>query len=204
MRTSCKDVGKSMYGRILSYDRTKGYGFIRTEDGSDLFVSSYGFGKNERKAVIGAYVKFTVAEKNGKAVAEGVSIVQKFKDGISRIGLPNEMFMPIKNIIKFGRSNGLEEIEKIGVTAADLKEHGYEVKDLDYVYIETPAGPYNFYREGGPVRGDGQVNVESFFSSLKEQLHAVKKEDMDQIKESDRNTFKDAVPSEDECISTAS
>lgn len=178
-------AGKQMYGRLLSYNRKKGYGYIRSEIGSDAYVSAYGFGKDEKKAVIGAFVKFTVEIRNGKPVAKKVSVVRKFMDDVSRIELPNSMLMPIKHICKVGRGNGFSDVESKGITSAMLKEHGYAVRDLDYVYIETPDGTYKFFREGGPVVCDGQVDVDEFFKSLKTMLHSIDADYMKKIKEED-------------------
>lgn len=35
--------GEHIYGRIRMYDPGKEYGFISTEDGKDIFISSYSF-----------------------------------------------------------------------------------------------------------------------------------------------------------------
>ena len=54
-----KNNGSITYGRVLNYDHMCGYGFIRTEEGADLFLSSYNLTKKQsRQIVVGALVSF--------------------------------------------------------------------------------------------------------------------------------------------------
>ena len=71
-----KYSGQTMYGRIKEYSHSRGYGFIFTEEGKDIFVSSYELGKLEDKISVGTTVKFTPKQWKERYVASDITIVE--------------------------------------------------------------------------------------------------------------------------------
>ena len=64
-----KYKGQEMYGRIVSYNKNKGYGFIYTEIGKEIFASSYNFKKNDHHVNIGDTVKFIPGKSEDRIIA---------------------------------------------------------------------------------------------------------------------------------------
>lgn len=91
--------GEYIYGRIRMYDPGKGYGFIYTEDGKDIFISSYSFkNTDERFAILGTALKFKIEQRNSRYCAYDVKIINPTPENQS-ILLPNgEKLLTQKNI----------------------------------------------------------------------------------------------------------
>lgn len=164
------EIGKKMRGRVRSYSNQDGYGFIFTEDGKDLFVSSHALGKKEKKVSVGTVLEFTIGKYKDKIVATEIEVINKFKDGITKISLPDGTELPIKAIHKFGRSNAFKTISQRGFTEKDLKDHGYTVKDLDYVFVETPRTTYMFFGNTSPIKANGKTDIKEFYKYLRTAL----------------------------------
>lgn len=93
---------KVSYGRIVTYNKARGFGFIRTEDGPDLFVSSHQISRRDEKHMtVGALVSYIVDEYKGRYVASHVTILVEFPCG-KTIALPNGKLLQIKNIKTVG------------------------------------------------------------------------------------------------------
>lgn len=182
-RTQKEDIGKVMLGRIRAYSTQQGYGYILTEEGNDLFVSSRALGKTEKKIAVGSIVKFKVGEYNGKPVATEIEVLKKYKNDVSMLDLPDGVRVAIKSIIKFGKTNAFSVVKKNGITEEDLKEHGYSIKDLDYIYIETGKHSYSIFDTKSPVKGDGRTNIKEFYKNLKNDLLKLDKETIQQCRE---------------------
>ena len=99
-----KNNGKISYGRILNFDHMRGYGFIRTEEGADIFLSSYNLNKNlERHMTIGALVSF-IPELYGDAYsAANIKLIEEFPAG-KELEVPNGEMFRLKNIKSIGYS----------------------------------------------------------------------------------------------------
>ena len=165
-RASKKDVGRVVKGRVCAYSNRKGYGFIYTEDGKDLFLSSYALGKSEKKVVVGTIIECTVAQYNNKIIAKDVRILEKYKDDIQYIDMPNGDKLSIKKIHKFGKSNAFERVLETGVTRELLEEYGYITTDLDYIFIDTANKIYTFFGKESPIKADGNMNLEEYYNYL--------------------------------------
>lgn len=99
-----KNNGKVSYGRVLNYDHMKGYGFIHTEEGADIFLSSYNLSnKQDRHITVGALVSF-VPELYGSAYsASQITIINEYP-AEKELELPNGDIIRLKNIKNIGYS----------------------------------------------------------------------------------------------------
>ncbi len=101
-RVSKSQFGRVLVGRVFSYGRVRGYGFIRTSDGEDIILSSYGLSKREwDNLCVGDYVRFNVGMYKDRVVAIDVSITKKMPRGLS-IVMPNGKKLEVRHITKFG------------------------------------------------------------------------------------------------------
>lgn len=119
-----KRRGQISLGRILWYDRQRGFGFIHTEDHEDIFLSSYWLGKGtERHISVGALVSFIPAEYEGKYVASDLTVLDQFPCGwvIRLPGGPEITISSIKRI----RFDGVK------VTFISESKDKYEITDQD-------------------------------------------------------------------------
>ena len=140
-RVSKSQLGNVLVGRVFSYERVRGYGFIRTSDGEDIILSSYRLSKREwDNLCVGDYVRFTVGMYEDKVVAIDVSITKKMPRGMS-IEMPNGELLEVRHITKFG-------------------------VDHNQLYIKTFRGTYTFVQIGSRVLFDGVVDIEKFWDYL--------------------------------------
>ena len=161
-RVSKLQIGNIMEGRILSFDRLKGYGFIRTSTDKDILFSSYSMPKNVWKKIsVGDYVEFVV-EKGGGAgnsvVAKHTTIIKKMPRQLS-IVLPNHEELEVRHIYKFGRNSLLKD--GYGKIYPD-----YQAESFDYVFVRTSDRTFTFNQYGSPIILDGEVNVKTFYEKL--------------------------------------
>lgn len=163
-------LGKEMQGRVKSYNKNKGYGYIFTENGYDLFLSFHDIKEGDSNIFVGTVVKFTVGKYNGRLVAQDVSIIESYKDGVETILLPNGKELKIKKIIRFGCANAYETIQKKGITREMLKEHGYSLESLNYVYIDTEDLSYMFFSDNSPITSSGKTDLVALMSLLNTSL----------------------------------
>jgi hypothetical protein len=147
-----------------------GYGYVLTEDNTDLFISSYSLGKLEKKIVVGSVIECTVAQYNNKIIATDIDVLEKYKDKISNIKLPDGKELPIRAIRKFGKNNAFKKVNENGITKEQLEEHGYTIQDLDYVFIDTAKRSYMFFNNDCPIKGDGHTDIENYNTYLNETL----------------------------------
>ena len=161
-RVTKSQLGNVMVGRILSFDRLRGYGFIRTSTGEDILLSSYDVSKRVwNKICIGDYARFVVGEKEGKhnsIVAINTTIIKKMPSHLT-ITLPNYEELGIRYIYQYGKHSLVRE---------GYKELYPECPNeyFDYVFIKTPRKTYTFNRYGSPVVVDGETDVDEFYRYL--------------------------------------
>lgn len=161
-----KNNGALMYGRVRQYKHNDGYGFIHTESGKDIFVSSYNLGKKkEKRFFFGALVSFIPVIHDGKVIASEVNILNSFPSG-STFCMPNGESMLVKRICKYGYVSGKQVLEKINQTEEEMTEAGYSLKDLEYVFISTTIGEYKFYNVDAKQKGDGQTDLDALMDKL--------------------------------------
>lgn len=94
--------GAVVYGRVISYNYKRGYGFVRAENGADLLLSTYNLSKNDsRKIVVGALVSFIPELYNDGYTATEVMILDLYPCG-KEIVLPNGEKLWFKEIQSYG------------------------------------------------------------------------------------------------------
>lgn len=170
MKVSIEDIGKQMEGRVCDYSKKKGYGFIYTEDKKTIFVSSFALGRIENQIVIGMSLRFTVGEYKNKPIATDIEVIEKYKDNEKFFSLPDGNKIPIRNLRRVGKDNDYEILKNKGYSKEELKSHGYKVKDLNCVYIDTNEYHYKFYGESSPIEGDGKINLKDYVSYMEDTL----------------------------------
>lgn len=138
-----KNNGSVTYGRVLNFDHMRGYGFIRTEEGADIFLSSYNLSKKESQdIVIGTLISFVPELYNGGYSAAKIKILDYYPSG-KELTLPTGETVRIKNLKKIGVANDdqkpyvyftTKKGETYKVTAKDLaqKKQSNSKTVLDY------------------------------------------------------------------------
>ncbi len=165
------NAGRLMYGRVMQYSPIDGFGFVYSENGRDIFFSSYNVMSKavEKNICVGATVRYLPIVSGDKAVATQLEIIDKFPSG-ERLLLPNGKVIPIRLVRKFGIIGGNVAIKTAGITRHEIKDHNYNVSDCKYLYFSTAHGEYRFFNEGSFIRGDGQCNVDVVFDEYKKGL----------------------------------
>ena len=165
-RVSWFQIGTSMAGRILTFDRMKGYGFIRTSENEDIFFSSYDVPKNIWKKIsVGDYVEFIVGDnKNIKkpVIARNATIVKKMPRHLS-IVMPNHEELEVRHINQFGKKTLIEDGYK-------KLYPNYPDESFEYVFIRTSDRSLTFNQSGSPVVIDGETDVGEFYQYLTDLL----------------------------------
>lgn len=167
-----KFKGQYLYGRIKEYIHNRGYGYVYTDMGKEVFLSSYDLGKKiESDICVGTTIKFNVEPYENKYVARNIEIVDNSLAKESII-LPNGERLPIRRIAKFGYVSGKTNLENTNISEEDLISHGYTVDMLESLFVLTSYGEeFNFFSEESPIKGDGQVkNIKELYRSFEERL----------------------------------
>lgn len=161
-----KNGGTLMYGRVRQYSHKEGFGFIYTESGKDVFVSSYAIGKkNEKRFFVGTLVSFIPIMHENKVVASEITILKSFPRG-EQYCMPNGEYIPVKRICKYGLVAGKQVLSLMNSSEKEMCEAGYTYFDLEYVYIRTTTGEYKFHNIGTKRKGDGQTDLVKFINEL--------------------------------------
>ena len=177
-RVSKYEIGETLVGRVLFFDRMKGYGFIRTSTGEDIFLSSYYVSKSFWKRIsVGDYVQFVVGKNehnpNNPVLATEVTITRKMPRRLC-ITMPNHERLEVKCIYQFGKKSLIDDGYKEPYP-------DYPDESFDYVFIKTPERTFVFNQYGSPVIIDGEADVDEFYQYLTDTLV---KYDIDQTFES--------------------
>lgn len=159
-RFSLKDYeankNQRLYGRISSYDRMKGFGYIFAENGKEIFVSSYAFkGKEEDKIMLGTLLKFTPEKYQDKITASDIEIID-YHPHEKIFQLPNGRKIRSRKIQKFGLVT-VQWLIKNNPLAAEAYHNGIDISGYEYVYIKTSDDLYRIFRNGSQVEADGTV-----------------------------------------------
>lgn len=126
-----KNNGSVTYGRVLNFDHMRGYGFIRTEEGADIFLSSYNLTKKESQdIVIGTLVSFVPELYNGGYSAAKVKVLDYYPSG-KVLTLPDGETVRIKNLKKIGVAN---DDQKPYVYFTTKKGETYKVTEKDLAH----------------------------------------------------------------------
>ena len=136
-------------GRILTYDHERGYGFIRTENGSDLFLSSYDLMDNEEKhIVIGALVAYRPGIYRARYVARDVMVLERYPSG-KQIMLPDGTALWLKGLrlVRRQTKDGKE-------TIVFVTKHGKE-----YIFTAEDVSSYKEWN-----------TLDSYWKNVKEKL----------------------------------
>ncbi len=165
-RLSEKYVDKRLRGRIISMDRIRGFGFIRTERGEDVFFSTYNTDRKLwHKMSIGDYVEF-VAKRRGNdrnnIIANDVTVIKRMPKGYA-IELPNGEMLEVKHINKFGVNSML--MDELRDTFTELPPRCFKC-----IFIKTNWRTFTFNDPSSPIIIDGEVDVEEFYEELCEKL----------------------------------
>lgn len=187
MRYSTEDFsnydGGYIYGRVGSYDNREGKGHVVTEDGKDVFLSSWDVDHLRRRIAVGSIIKFKVKLFNDMYCAKDIEFINKYPSG-NVLALPNGKNIYVKTIKNFGFSGGENILKRIPFTKNDLEEHGYSVNQLDNIFIKTSHGEYVFFGQDSPITGDGKVNIDNFLNQLKNKFLSFDNINLDEIIES--------------------
>ena len=165
-RVPPSQFGNTLTGRILSFDRLRGYGFIRTSTSEDILFSSYDVPSCVWKRIsVGDYVEFVVGkneETHNLVVATNTTIIKKMPRDLT-ITMPNHEELEVRHIYQYGKNS--------------LAKEGYKElypdtpdKSFDYVFIKTARSVYTFNRYGSPVVVDGETDVDEFYAYLTDLL----------------------------------
>lgn len=158
-------------GRIRTYFKDRGYGFVRGADNKQILVSSYEIPrKEEKKICLGSLIAYDEGEHNGKPVATNVALLERYKNGIQTIEMPNGKQIPLSAIYNYGTSCLYsQDVEKYQREI----DAGLSINDLNYLFIYTPKKEYHFFNPNSPYNTNhSQKNIIEYckyldsFSSL--------------------------------------
>lgn len=152
--------GEHVYGRVRKYDPGKGYGFIFSEYGKDIFFSSYALSgkKNESHIFLGTVVKFIIRECEQGFCAENIEIID-YADKNDNLMLPNGETVPVRRISSYGIVSGSKACEISSIEQNDIAAHDIAMWELGYVFILLRGGgQYHIHQSGSHIKGDGQVD----------------------------------------------
>ncbi len=145
------------YGRVSEYSRARGYGYIYTESGKQIFLSSYNINTRlEKKLRLGTTVKLIPEEREGRFVATQISIIDQMPEGF--IKLTDQVSIPYKDIKRFYMVKGTTCLKELGCSEQELIEHGYTLDDIAYLGVKTTDGEYKFTRTGSRIKANGQLD----------------------------------------------
>ncbi len=143
------------YGRVLNYDHYRGYGFIRTEDGADLFLSSYNIAdKDSKKLAVGTIVSFVPKKYKDGYTAADVKVRSLFPSG-KTIELPTGHIINLKHLKTFGCERKEGQISSVYFAMRKTGEFVIRQKDLDTKY------------------GEGQKRIADYFNDVSHLLLSV-------------------------------
>lgn len=155
-----KDVEKykdrRICGRIIDYNHAKGYGFIKTEDGKDIFISSYNLIRknSEKKIFFGTKVEFNLGIFRNKIIATDIKIIETER---KEFKFTDEFPICSKDILKAGFSNSYNEIitnakrNKNFEFIEELKNN-YKKDEFSYIYVvDKKNNEYRFYSKDSSV-----------------------------------------------------
>ena len=162
--------GWYLYGRIRMYDQERGYGFIFTEDGKDIFMSSYALSSRhqERCCILGTIVKFRVEKREERYCAVDIEIMKPTPYD-EKLLLPNGDSLLIRRISHYGILGGEKTCDTLGLTREQVLANNCSIWELGYVYIslKNSHGEYRFFKTGSRFSGDGQVeDLEAYIHEL--------------------------------------
>lgn len=155
-----KDVEKykdrRICGKIIDYNHVKGYGFIKTEDGKDIFISSYNLIRknSEKKIFFGTKVDFNLDMYGKKVIATNIKILES--ENIE-YKITEDLAFHSKDILKAGFSNSYKEIIANAKKNNDFKfieelTNNFNEKEFLYIYIvDKKNKEYRFYNKDSSV-----------------------------------------------------
>ena len=164
---------KYIFGKVLWYVHKKGYGFIYTEYGTELFLSAWAIPKAnmEYSLHIGTIVKFKVKQREGRNdfCADDLSIVEHWPNGLT-LDLPNNISIPYKKIRFIYYCEGKDFIKQLGLE--DKVPDNYDLNTLNHISIITfDFDKYRFFDYSASVTGDGKCNLEELRYELKHKIY---------------------------------
>lgn len=149
-----------VYGRVRKYDPEKGYGFIFSEYGKDIFFSSFALSsrKDEKHIFLGTVVKFIIRERERGFCAENIEVID-YADKKDNLVLPNGEAVPVRRIASYGIISGSKACEISNIEQNDIAAHNIAMWELGYVFILLRGGgQYHIHQSGSRIKGDGQVD----------------------------------------------
>ncbi|WP_024865825.1 cold-shock protein [Butyrivibrio sp. FCS014] len=165
------DDNKKLRGRIVRFDMDEGFGFIYTDDWSDIFFSTYDFltTKDEKHARVGSIVEFYVADSRGHLQAREIQVIEVYPSG-EEIQMPNGKFLHLRALKKFGITSGRSALKLVNVSEEELIAHGHSVYECRFLFFSTSIGEYRFFSEDSFIEGDGHCNIDKCYDELKRKL----------------------------------
>ena len=173
--------GQAAEARIMTYNMKKGYGFARTAEGREIFISSYQVlnRKEEKKLFLGTKIAFKYGVYQGRLCATEVQVLEKFPSGTSIVIETAENFwnFEIDTILKVGKSQlfqnkkFLDEVLKEENVPENYLEEGYSEEDFSCLFVETKDGiVYRFFDTDSKLKGNGHLNVSETYTSIYKQF----------------------------------
>ena len=168
---------KRLTGRLVSYNKHGGFGFIRTENNKDIILLSFDVPIREDRMSLGMLVSFKPEERNEKYYAAELEIIDKFPNGqyfeyedikinvynISKIFiLENDLFF---KEIAVDKKLFPKNICPMAVRLSGKKNH--KVKAFDYCVVENDC-PESKTHETLYVK-----DVKDFYNKLTEFLYKI-------------------------------
>ena len=176
MRFSEKDYekykGETMYGRVMFYNRAKGFGVVHTELGNNIFLSSYDLGKKlEKKICVGMLFRFTPEQRGDKFAASNIEVI-KTPEVDEKYILPNGVDLRKCAIKELEYVPGIRVVEQNPNLKEELENREISVTNLDHVSFILNKGKNFKIFDSTSVVGDEYIKVDN----LRDYWYELKKE----------------------------
>ena len=126
-----------------------------------------------KKLRVGMKIAFYLTEKDGRYIPCQCELTENKALSTKPVLIldTGERILP-RYILKYGYGNAMNMImKKTGVTAKEIREHGYTRSDFNYIYIHTNQHDYKIFQNSSPVKGDAKIeNLEEFYNHLNQTM----------------------------------
>lgn len=165
---ACKYSGQRLLGRVGAYFIKEGYGFLHTELGKDIFLSSYALNDLERKIALGTVLSFKISILKDKVMASDILIEDNshFNDTVF---ITNEVSFKLKKLEIIDLRPGERILCQVGEREKQHILSHHDVSVLNHIYLKERYGrEHMYFSRGCPYsRASGYIdNLDDFYKDI--------------------------------------
>lgn len=165
---ACKYLGQRLQGRVGSYSIKEGYGFLHTEIGKDILLSSYELKNLENKIALGTVLSFGISISRDRVMASNVLIEDNshFNDVII---MENGVSFKLKKLETIDLRPGERILQIIGDKEKEHILSHHDVSILNHIYIRENNGKeHRYFGKGCPYSKRSGIisDIEGFYKEI--------------------------------------